>query len=126
MRHLGPLQIKAVNKVGDILLPGVGGMPSFSKTGCVQDIDRVLDYVPPSDLGDLKGLLLLLGLMPRGFLVALLWLLERSVNSSLPGAALARTIRLGLRGIVMSLYYGHPMIHERMQFQIGVYMDDKR
>ena len=126
MRHLTAIQIKAVNKIGDLMLPGVGAMPSFSKTGCVQDIDRLLDYVPSGDLADLKVLLLLLGLMPRSFVAALLWVLERSIFSSFPGAGLMRTIRLGLRGIIMSLYYGHPIIHERMQFQVGVYLDDRR
>ena len=56
-KHLNPRQLHAIEKVGDCMIPGDSELPRFSRTGCVSQVDRILDYMPESDLGDLKMLL---------------------------------------------------------------------
>lgn len=124
-KNLSRLQIRGIEKMGDVLLPGDGELQSFSASGCVSEVDRILDYMPAKDLGDLKGLLAVMGLLP-GFVVGwFLAFLERT-----PGwgdwAAALRFARIGIRGLVMTLYYSHPQAHRVLGYQVGVYTDDLR
>lgn len=122
-RYLNAVQLLAVEKIGDVMLPGTETMPRFSKVGCIAEVDRVLETAPDSDRNDLKVLLTILGYLPMPLLRGFLGLLEKSVDwAFMPG--ILRMIRLALRGIVFSLYYGNPQVHERMQFKVGVYTAD--
>lgn len=119
-RHLSGLQIAGINKVGDTLLPGADEFPSFSQAGCVRHVDRILDYMPEQDLSDLKLLLLLLGLMPSFLVRALLGWIDHSPASTGPVGPLLRLIRLGLRGLVMTLYYGDDAILKKIGYAVQV------
>lgn len=123
-RLISPTQERGISRVGDVMLPGTESMPPFSGVDCMKDVDRVLAYVPPTDLSDLKMLLVVLAYMPGPLLRGFVWLLEQSTLIPLPG--ILRVIRLGLRGIVMSLYYGHPAIHQKLGYQVSVYLDDRK
>lgn len=118
-QYAGSAQLRAIARIGDLMLPGTEELPRFSETRCIADIDRVLAYVPPGDLQDLNTLLLILAYLPKFVLRWFLWLLERSTEWGwLPG--ILRVIRLGLRGIILGLYYGHPSVHQRIGFAIRV------
>jgi hypothetical protein len=41
-----------------------------------------------------------------------------------PWVAVLRLIRIGLRGLVMSLYYGDSGVLERLGYRVSVYTDD--
>ena len=75
-KHLGGTQLRGIEKVGGCLIPGDPELPSFAASGCVEAVDRILDFMPPADLSDLKLLLTLLGSMPRILVRVLLALLE--------------------------------------------------
>ncbi|HUP56324.1 MAG TPA: hypothetical protein VM598_02655 [Bdellovibrionota bacterium] len=123
-KHLGPSQIRAIEKVGDCLVPGDGEFPRFSATGCVSQIDRILDYMPATDLKDLKMLLGILALFPRFLLALLFRLLEGAPSVPGPIGAPLRLIRIGMRGLVMSLYYGDPAVLRAMNYKVSVYTGD--
>lgn len=127
-KHLSPRHIRAIEKIGDCMIHETSGLPGFSALGCVKDVDRLLDYMPDQDLNDLKLLLGIFSLFPRFLLRWLLALLEQSAKpgSMIPLGAVLRLIRLGLRGIVMSLYYGHPTVLGKLDYQVGVYTGDMK
>jgi acyl-CoA reductase-like NAD-dependent aldehyde dehydrogenase len=114
-RFLTPVQLAGLLKVGDVLVPGDAGLPPFSRSGAAAHADRVLATLAEPDR---RGLLALLGvlrflpsLLVRGLLAAVGRL------RGLPGAAGApfRMLDVGLRGIVMSLYWSDlgdgPSVH---------------
>jgi hypothetical protein len=123
-KHLGSLQIAAINKVGDALIPGAPGFPKFSSSGVVKEVDRLLDHMPSSDLGDLKMLLTILGFFPQFLVAAVMRLLEWAPRIPGPLGAILRLIRLGLRGIIMSLYFQDARVHQTLGYRVSVYTGD--
>jgi len=133
-RHLTSNQLRGLDKIGDAFIPGDQDLPSFSACGCARQADRVLAYLPDTDRRDLKMLLALFRLLPGSFLVLLVRLLERGQNIAGPLGALLRLARLGLKGLVMSLYYSGqtgedytgPSSLEVLGYEVSVYLDDLR
>lgn len=124
-RHLNDRQIGAIEKVGDILLPGDGKLPAFAQSRCVQSIDRILDYMGEQDLSDLKMLLTLFAYLPSFFIGIILRFLEWSpLVPTFLGGGVLRLMRIGLRGLVFTLYYGDPKIHQVIDYKVRVYTDD--
>jgi hypothetical protein len=104
-RHLSPRQLGALDRVGDCLVPGDEDLPSFSRTCCVEHVDRILDYLPPEDRKDLGRVLHVLAFTPPFAIRWLLAFLETDPRLPDPVAAPLRHLRSGLRGLVFSLYY---------------------
>lgn len=100
-------QLKGLLKTGDIILPGSDKSPSFSETGCVTYIDRMLAYLTEDDLA---GLRLVFGLFYR----SPQWLIRLMLNAckhnkyfpSVLGAGL-RMLEIGIKGTVLSPYYAN-------------------
>jgi len=122
-RHLSAAQIRGVERLGQAMLPGGEGFPSFTALGCARHIDRILDFMPERDIKDLKLLLSLLAVMPLAFARFFAWILERGLAWPGPVGAQLRTIRLGVRGLVFSLYYGDPAVLKEIGYEVGVYVD---
>jgi acyl-CoA reductase-like NAD-dependent aldehyde dehydrogenase len=98
-------QLAGLLKVGDLIVPGDGDLPSFSASGCAQHADRMLAHMNASDR---DGLTLLLGMfrfLPGTILRAILRLTDRHAAFPQPIAAGLRMIGLGVKGVVMTLYY---------------------
>ncbi len=131
-RHLGVHQILALEAIGDVLIPGDEDLPSFSRLGCVAHVDRLLDYMPDDDLRGLRDVLAVGSFLPRFLVVGLLYWLEAGFWPSGPWVAPLRVVRLGLRGIVFSLYYSGgagPGFEERgplevLSYCVGVAVED--
>jgi hypothetical protein len=103
--HLGPRQLRALETIGDVLVPGDEDLPSFSRLGCVAHVDRLLDPVPEEERQQLKGVLTAFSLLPRPLVAGLLRWLEAGLWPPGPWGPPLRLLRVGLRGIVVSLYY---------------------
>lgn len=123
-RYLDARQLRGLDKLGDVYLPGDGELPAFSATGCASEIDSVLEYLPEGDRSDLGLLLRILGWLPVFLVAAFVWLTER--GESFPGGvgALLRFARIGTRGLVMSLYFDHPEVLRVLDYEVGVVLDD--
>lgn len=104
-KHLNAGQFRGLEKLGDAMCPGDEEFPSFSRLGCAEHVDVVLDEMPPADRDSLKLLLSILRFFPNAAIVGLLSLLEKS--SELPGSLGigVRFLRMGIRGLIMTLYY---------------------
>ena len=123
-KHLNARQVQGLNKVGNCMLSGRDDLPSFSTLNCARHADRILDYMSAQDLGDLKLLLTLLSFFP-GFLVGwLMHFLELSPGIPTSVGALLRFMRLGLRGLVMTLYYCDPKAQTIIGYDAKVYTAD--
>ena len=44
--YLSQFELCGLNKVGDLVVPGGYGFPSFSETGCVNHVDDVMAATP--------------------------------------------------------------------------------
>lgn len=97
--------LKALTRIGDILLPKNGEFPSFSESGCLEHVDDVASYAPADDLKDLNLLLSILSFMPD-FLLR--WVVKSMNNSHGKDGLmldLLRMLDLGLKGILFGTYY---------------------
>jgi hypothetical protein len=101
-------------KVGDLLVPGGDGLPSFSESGLITNAHRMLDYVPEGDRKGLIGLAEALARLPRWALRALFWACDRADRFPGPAASLLRQVDLGLKGFVYTLYYSDPAVRRKL------------
>ena len=104
-RILGPAEVNAFNRIGDLMLPRNGDLPSFSELGCVEHIDDVIAHAPPEDIKDLAAVLRVLNLCPTFMLKLLLKLITVADRFPAPLAALLRLLDMGLRSVCVTLYY---------------------
>lgn len=104
-KHFNASQLKGVLKLGDVVIPGDKHLPKFSETEFILDIDRMLDYMEEEDLEGLKILMSLFHYAPKQLISFILKLSE--YHSSFPSfiATLLRMLKLGLKGIIFTLYY---------------------
>lgn len=125
-KYLNARQLRGLNKLGDAMLPGYQELKGFSALGCAHQVDRILDHMPANDRNDLKLLLTVMALLPMFFVRGFLNLLEGTSTWNGPVGALLRFVRLGVRGLVMTLYYSHPKVTELIGYQVNVYTADLR
>lgn len=97
--------LKAINKIGDLLIPGSDEFPSFSTYGCVERIDDLLAYAMVDDVKTLNTVLGILNAMPTIFISGLVKWMSKAHKNNGPIGDLLRQLNMGLRGIVFSLYY---------------------
>lgn len=102
---LDPRAVRALERLGDLIVPRAGSLPAFSELGCVEHVDSVLVYAPREDVASLKAVLVGLYYAPD----LLLKLLVRAMANPGKWPALAATnlrlLDMGVRGVVLSLYY---------------------
>jgi hypothetical protein len=119
-RNLSAGQLRGLLKVGDVLIPGDGELPSFSESGAAEHADRMLDYMHEGDRSGVKLLLGLCRFLPRLLIRGLLRLTERPPAAPAALGAALRTIGIGIKGPVMTLYYSDVAegfaIHERLGY----------
>jgi len=123
-KHYDARQLAAIDKIGNLLLPGVADMPKFSAVAPTRHIDRVLDYMPESDRKDLGMLLKILGYCPKFLVAFFLGVLEACAGFPGPLGSGIRFVRLGLRGLVMTLYYCDPAVLKIIGYDVKVHTAD--
>ena len=98
-------QLSGLCRVGDLMMPANGKFPTFSQTGCIERIDDLMGTAHPDDIRDLGLLLLVFNYLPKFSLHWILQLIDKT--EQMPGfiAPLFRTLNIGIKGVVFSLYY---------------------
>ncbi len=102
---LSKAALKAINRIGDIMVPENGEFPSYSEYGGIEHIDEILRYAPESDTKGLDMILSILSVMPK---FVLSWLVKKMSQSHERGGGLwviMRQMNFGLKGIILSTYY---------------------
>lgn len=98
-------QLSGLQKLGDIMLPANGEFPAFSATGCIERIDDLMGTAHPDDVRDFGMLLLVFHYLPP-FVIA--WIVQLADSANRWPALIApllRTLNIGIKGVVFSLYY---------------------
>jgi aldehyde dehydrogenase (NAD+) len=98
-------QLAGLRKIGDLMVPGDDEMPSFSASGCAEQADRMLVHMNDGDRDGITTLLGVFRFLPRFVLRGLLHLTDRHAVFPEPIAALLRMMNIGVKGVVMTLYY---------------------
>lgn len=99
------LSLKGLCKTGDIIIPGEGKFPSFSKSGVIDHLGRMSHYMNEDDREGLKLLSALLGLMPSALIRFILYFTTLHTYIPGPPGSILRQINVGLRGVIFTLYY---------------------
>lgn len=120
---LAERQIAGLLKIGQAFLPGDKDFPSFLESRCIEHVDRVVRHIPHQDLPDLKMVLGLFAVLPQFLTTLIMKVLEFLWENNLPMGSIPRQLRLGLRGIVFSLYYCTEESHRKLGYQVGVFFD---
>jgi hypothetical protein len=104
-RILTPKQYSGLLRVGDVLIPGDRQFPSFSRSRCAVHADRMLAYMTEADLQSLQMLLGVFRYLPKLVLRGIMALTDR--HRVFPDAigAVLRMINIGVKGMVVTLYY---------------------
>ncbi len=97
--------LKAISRIGDIIIPQSGEFPSFSQAGGIEHIDDIMIYTPASDVKDLNMLLSILAFCPNFVLNTLIKTMLNSYKKTGPVSVILRQLDIGMRGIVFSCYY---------------------
>jgi hypothetical protein len=131
--HVTARQLAGLNKIGDIYFPGDGEMPAFSKLGCAEQVHFALAHLPEDDRSSLLLLLGVVGTMPGSFAKLLIRLGEWGPRMGGPLGVGLRFLRLGLKGVVTSLYYSGergagytgPTPLDSLGYHVNVYTADR-
>ena len=102
---LSPAQLAGLVKVGDVLVPGEGDLPSLSASNCAAAADRLFAHMAPGDRDAVRIVLGVFRWLPRPVLYAIFWLTSRHRVAPEPLARVLRLVNLGVKGIVMTLYW---------------------
>ncbi|HSP96678.1 MAG TPA: aldehyde dehydrogenase family protein [Candidatus Dormibacteraeota bacterium] len=114
---LTPAQLATLNRVGDLMIPGDGDLPSFSASRCAEQADRMLAHMYDADR---EGIVMLLGVfrvLPNVAVRAILRLCDHEARFPDPIGSALRMIGIGVKGVVMTLYYSG--LDERVLPAIG-------
>lgn len=104
-RLLSPLQLRGLSKAGDLMLPGSATLPRFSRTASLAYVENIASHLTAPDFSGLKFICALMGLLPVFLVKGLLAVATRADQlPDLLGTSL-RQLNIGLKGLIMSLYY---------------------
>ncbi len=104
-RHLSASQVSGLLKAGDIVIPGGDDLPSFSRSGCADHVDRMFEFMHDSDRDGMKLLFSIFNALPGPAVKGILKLTEKEKYLPGPLGAGARMVNIGVKGVVMTLYY---------------------
>lgn len=97
--------LKGLIKVGNIIIPGSGNLPSYEKSLAIQEVDRMVAYMSSDDRFGLKLLLSVLSFLPNTILGMFIKIVFNHKNHPKLISPFSKMIMLGLKGLVMTTYY---------------------
>jgi len=104
---LGPRALQTINRLGDILIPGGEGFPSYSESRCVERVNEIAAGAPADDIKALATLLTVLSFMP-GFVLG--WFcsaISHAERFPEPLATPLRLLNIALRGLIVTPYFAN-------------------
>lgn len=117
---LSPRQQLGLTRIGEALIPAEGDLPGFGESGCLVHIDAVLRRIAASDAADIRRLTTLCGVMPGVAVRVLLRLITALSRVEGPAGTVFWRIDVGIRALVMTLYYAHDPVLARLGYDIAV------
>jgi len=107
MATLGKKELKTLERIGDIMLPGDENFPSYSALGCVENVPALAAEADLADIADLAVFLGVLAYMPNFVLRLICALLMRANAFPEFVAVPLRQLNIALRGMVISPYFAN-------------------
>lgn len=104
-KHFNAIQLRSLERIGELFLPAHDGLPGFAETGALEHVDVVLDEVHPDDRMALGLFLYVLRFTPLFLVEKFIGMMDQHHRYPEPLAGVLRLLSLALKGIVMSLYY---------------------
>ncbi len=101
----GPLEKKALTRLGDVMVPGGEGFPSFSELGCIDHVNDFACVAPLEDIRALSRVLKALAIAPGFCLRALCWAMLNADRFPFFLATPLRQLNIGLRGLIVTPYF---------------------
>lgn len=104
-KHLSNNALKAVIRIGDIMIPKNGEFPSYSEFGGYEYIDETLECIPENDVKTLDTIFSVLSFMPT---FVLKWLVNKMIKSYHQNGMLShifRQLNFAIKGLILSTYY---------------------
>lgn len=122
---LSAQQIKGLNRLGDVMIPGGDGFPSFSESGAAKGADRMLPYMYSADRDPFKMLMTVCSYLPKPTITGFVALVSAHKKVPEPLAGVFRLANLGIKGVVHSLYYSdldtsRGDVHQRMGYNPSI------
>lgn len=118
---LNTRQRRGLNRLGDVMIPGGDGFPSFSQSNAAEGADRMLPYMYSADRDPFKMLLTAFAYLPKPAIAGFVALVSSHRKAPEPLARLFRLANLGIKGVVHSFYYSNldtsrGNVHQRMGY----------
>lgn len=104
---LTPRQRRGLLRLGDATIPGDSDLPSFSASGCAVGIDRMLPYMYAADRDSFLQLADACAVLPSPVIRGIVAVAARAEQAPGPVAGVLRLANIGIKGVVMSLYYSN-------------------
>lgn len=98
-------QARGLLRLGDVVIPGDGVLPSFSDSGSAAGIGRMLPYMHDADRDSLLMLLSACATLPKPAIRAVVAAAAKGDRAPEPLAGALRMANIGIKGVVCSLYY---------------------
>lgn len=98
-------QARGLLRLGDVVIPGDGVLPPFSRAVAAAETGRMLPYLSDADRSSLLLLLGVCGRLPKPAVRALVALAAGWRRAPEPAAAGLRMAHIGIKGVVHSLYW---------------------
>ncbi len=102
-RYLNKNQMSALIRYGDILIPGMDSLPSFSKSGVYSEVDRMFEFMTDEDRDGMLFLLSAFYYLPTFVLRFLFYTIFKLTGAS----GVCRLLEVGLKGVIFTLYYSN-------------------
>ncbi len=104
-KHFNSIQLRSLERIGELFLPAHDQLPGFAESGCLENVDIVLDEVHPDDRMALGLFLYVLRVTPLFLVGKFIGMMDTHQHYPEPIAGVLRLLNIALKGIVMSLYY---------------------
>jgi aldehyde dehydrogenase (NAD+) len=102
---LTPAQLKTLNRIGDLMIPGDAELPSFSASRCAEHADRMIAHMYDADRDGIRMLLGVFRFLPSLAVRGILRLCDHEARFPDPIGSVLRMVGIGVKGVVMTLYY---------------------
>lgn len=106
-RYFTLRQLRALDKLGNIMIPANSAFPAFSDLGCREHVDVTLTNAHADDIKALQILLTVLAFLPPVIISGILKIAAWGAKFTGIVGVPFRLINTSLRGLIFSLYYSN-------------------
>ena len=119
-KYLSSIQRQGLLKTGDVIVPGTKELPAFSELDPTPYFDNVFDYTPAADRKDFLLLMTIFGYLPKFLVRGFISIAFHNNWFPHPIGSLLRLMEIGIKGVILTLYYSHTEIHAKINWHTNI------